>query len=215
MHVVEQEVDHVLGDLHLRLLAGRVSPANPDQVVEVAARVEVHVGFIDLPRPVPDRVQGVLCARGGLGVRVLHVRNGIFVEVVFILQGALVHLGRSAVGVRLGFLPRRVAMLHDGVGRVLRRVIGAPRDRFVHAARVVDQQHHVGLNVRAENVAVVGEHRRVDLQRQERGDQWKRGQSLHAFHGRPHWATGPYAATTLMVRCELLGPVPEPVTAKL
>src|SRR5439155_8627357 len=30
VHVVEQEVDHVLGDLHLRLLAGRVSPANPD-----------------------------------------------------------------------------------------------------------------------------------------------------------------------------------------
>ena len=170
-HVVDQALEGALGDVDLLLAGTDHDRAEPDLVVEVVAEVEVNLGAADAPGPVADRVQR-------LARRVLvHVGHGLRVHGVLAARDGLVH-DRGGAGRGL-----QVPALVDDVVGVIRNV-RLRVDDFVHTARVVEQDQDVGLDVGAEDVAVVGESRRRHNQRRDgRGSHEERAQSLHAFHG--------------------------------
>src|SRR5207245_8293476 len=125
-------------DVDLRLTVAVDARAKPELVVEIVARVEVHVGAADASGPVPDRVQG------GPRRRLAHVGDGVLVLGVGAARAGLVH-DRGGAGGVLG----RPALVDDTV-RVRDGVRIRP-DHFAHAARVVQPDDDVGLDVGPED----------------------------------------------------------------
>src|SRR5207248_11513957 len=137
--------------------------AGHEQLVWLVRREEVQRRAVDLSGPVPRVVQGILGGvRGAVGDR----SDIVGVERVCGASAALVHLdGVAGLEGLVVLLPRGIAVVEYGiVGRGARRgrhIEGVRRGAVGHTARVVDHDHDVGLNVGAEDAAIVGEYGRL------------------------------------------------------